>query len=292
MNLGPMARLTRLPRPFIVAVITDREPAAAIAEMRAAALDGAHAFEINLPPLANATEDALRSVFCAVERPVYTSCRRADFMTVYGLPRDEMPDWDDETRINRQLDAIRLGARAIDMEMDTFDPRPAPPLGTSASIAAASEAGEPFELTDNPPALARQQEVIAQAHDLGAEVVLSCHTGRPQRTEGLVSIGTEAVNRGADLLKIVTPCRDTGDLLEVFKASAALSGEIPIPFTLIGAGPAGQLSRSIGVNFGSSWAIGQRQFTPGGFHPQPLVAHLRETMRLIPWRVEAANECA
>jgi hypothetical protein len=287
-----MIALTQLPRPFIVAVITDADADTVIAEMRAALFDGADAFELNLPALARSRATDIAAIIRSVDRPVYISCRRADFMTVYGIARDRLPDWDDETRMDRQLAAIEHGAVAIDMEMDTFDPHPAPPLTSEAAASEAAHEGKPFEISHDPGAIARQREVIERAHGLGAEVILSCHTGRPQRVDQLLAIGREAIARGADLLKIVSPCRHLADLLTLLEATAAMRAELTIPFTLVGAGRAGEISRTIGVNFGSSWALGQRSFTPGGFHPQPLVAHLRETMRLIPWRLEEAHRCA
>src|SRR5688572_22532407 len=105
-----MASLSALPHPFIVANVTDRSPEAAIATMRLARFDGADAFEVNLPALADVEPEVLRAVFAATGQPVYVSCRRADFMTVYGIPRDELPAWGDEERMDRQLAALALGA--------------------------------------------------------------------------------------------------------------------------------------------------------------------------------------
>ncbi len=276
-------RLSDLGRPFIVAVVTDRDPAAAEATTRAAALDGAHAFELNLPALPEATADELRALFAATGRPVYTTCRRRAFMTVYGIPENDMPEWDDEERMARQLAAIPLGARAIDIEMDTFDPRPAPPPGSGNESREAPGSG-PAEFSDDPDAIARQVETARRAKDLGAEVLFSCHTGRPQPTDSLVGIAVAARQRGADLVKIVSPCRTVDDLYAALEATRRLAGCLGLPFTLIGSGPAGDISRIVGVNFGASWAIGQLAYRPGSFHPQPLVGQLRETIRLVPWR--------
>ena len=283
--------LTNLPRPFIVAVVTDREPAAAVATMRLALLDGAHACEVNLPALGERDAGELAAVFAATAAPAYTTARRRDFMTVYGFAVDELPNWDDEARMERQLATVPLGARAIDIELDTFDPRPAPPLGSTEAAEFAATVGPPAELSEEPAAVARQREAAARVRDLGAEALFSCHTGRPQPTESLVEIAAVARGRGADLVKIVTPCPTLSDLFAALDASARLARESPIPCTVVGAGAAGDISRVVGVNFGAAWAIGQQTLVPGGFHPQPLVAHLRETIRLIPWRAEGAVRC-
>ncbi|HEU5432887.1 MAG TPA: type I 3-dehydroquinate dehydratase [Thermomicrobiales bacterium] len=278
--------LTELAKPFIVAVVTDREPAAALATMRLAALEGAQAMELNLPLLADADAGALHELIAAASGSVYTSCRRREFMRVYGVDPTALPAWSDDERMERQLAAVAAGSRAIDIEMDTFDPRPAPPLGTAEAAVWAAEAGEPAELSLDPAAVARQAEIARAARGAGAEAIFSCHTGRPQTIDGLLRIARLAAVRGADLVKIVSPCATSADLYAVFEATRRLATCSPIPFTVIGAGPAGDLSRVVGVNFGACWAIGQLTLTPGGFHPQPLVAQLRETMRLIPWRAE------
>jgi hypothetical protein len=241
--------------------------------------------------LPEASPEELRALFAATGRPVYTTCRRRAFMTVYGIPEAAMPEWDDEERMARQLAAIPLGARAIDVEMDTFDPRRAPAPGSAAEAKDAS-AGVPIEFSDEPDAVARQREVARRARDLGAEALFSCHTGRPQSTDALVAIAVAARERGADLVKIVSPCRTTDDLYAALEATRRLAGCLGAPFTLIGSGPAGDISRIVGVNFGATWAIGQLAFRPGSFHPQPLVGQLREAMRLIPWRapIEAGGE--
>jgi hypothetical protein len=286
-STGPEMTLTRLPRPFIVSVITDRSPAAGVAAIRTSALEGAHAFEINLPLYPAASPNDLASLFAATDRPVYTTCRRAAFMTVYGIPRADLPEWSDDERMDRQLAAVGQGSAAIDIEMDTFDPRPAPSAGLSDHEAAS--VGPACELTDDPAAIRRQRDVASAARNAGAEVAFSCHTGRPQTVDGLLAIAMSAVDRGADLLKIVTPCATTAHLFDVLEATRRMARGLPIPFVLVGSGKAGDISRLIGVNFGCSWVIAQPALTAGGFHAQPLVAHAREILRLMPWRAPAGE---
>ncbi len=287
-----MRLLSQLPRPFIVCVITDRTTAAAVTTMRLGALDGAHAFEVNLPALACEPESNLATVFATVPLPAYTTCRRRSFMTVYGIEEASLPDWTDDERMARQVAAISLGSCAVDIELDTFDPMPASLVGATKSESAAQTIGPPAEFTIASSAVARQREVASHAKALGAEVLFSCHTGRPQTVESLINIAETAVGRGADMVKIVTPCRDRSDLFAVFEGTSRLASLLPVPFALIGAGEAGQLSRSIGAYFGSSWLIGQQTLTPGGFHPQPLVSQLRETVRFLPFRATMEAPCA
>lgn len=281
----PIPRLTTLPRPFIVCVLTERSVAAAVATMRLAVPDGAHAFELNLPAVGDFAPGDLFTILRATDRPVYTSCRRAAFMAVYGMDPAALPAWSEEERMARQVAAVKAGAVALDMEMDTFDPRPAPTLGSDAAAAFAATDGPPAEFSTDHAALARQAEVMAAVHAAGGEVILSCHTGRPQSQAQLVAICRAAVERGGDLVKVVSPCAAPADLWAMQAAMVQLRSELPVPFILVGAGPWGQLSRHVGVHLGCGWALCQQTYTPGGFHGQPLVAHQREIMRLMPWRL-------
>lgn len=273
--------LTDLPRPFIVCVLTDRAPDATIATMRLARLDGADAYELNLPLLAGAAPETLRAILAAVDRPTYTSCRRAGFMRVYGVAPESLPAWDDAERMQRQIDALALGSAALDMEMDTFDPNPAPPLGAPSEGEAP---GEPLELTYDRAAVDAQREVIAAARRAAGQAVLSCHTGRPQPADSLIRIANVAAERGADLVKIVSPCPRLEDLLALLEATGRLRASLGVPFTLVGAGACGSPSRTVGATLGSGWVLAQQTLAPGGFHEQPLVAQAREILRLLPWR--------
>lgn len=278
---APRPRLGSLARPFIVGVITDETPAAALATMRRALREGADALEVNLPALAGFGDDAVLDLLRRAPGPAYTTCRRRAFMTVYDFAERDLPDWPDDERMARQLALVPAGSVAIDVELDTFDPRPAPPLGTGAAEAFASTPGEPAELTWSGPAVARQREVAAAAKALGAEVLFSCHTGRPQAADGLAAIADAAVDRGADLVKIVTPCRGRADLLAVLAATARLADTLPIPFALIGAGPAGAASRIAGAALGSAWLIGRPSGVSHGFAGQPPIADLGRIVDLL-----------
>ena len=254
--------------------------------MRLAEIDGANAYEVNLPALGDYSDDDLKVIFGAAKHPVYTTCRRADFMAVYGIDPATLPHWDEESRMERQLAALTLGSVGIDMEMDTFDPHPAPAIGSPAFVSFAASIGSPAELTHDTSAIAKQQEIIERVHAAGGEVILSCHTGRPQSTTGLIEIAEIAAGRGANRVKVVSPCLNLEDLFALLAAISHLKAHLEIPVMLLGAGDYGALSRLIGANLGSGWMLAQQDYVPGGFHGQPLVSVSREIRRLIPWKYE------
>jgi hypothetical protein len=273
--------LDHLPRPFIVAVVTEPTVTTARRVMAAAARDGAGAFELNLPPLHDASRRDLAGLIAEAPAPVYTSCRRRGFMAVYGYDPEALPAWSDDERMERQLDAVELGAVALDLELDTFAPSPAPALGSPEARSAAEEPGPPFELTDDEGAIARQEAIVRAVRARGAQALLSCHTGRPQDLDGLLRIAAIAAARGADLLKIVTPCRDAADLSVVLEASRTLAGAGSVPFTLVGAGAAGRVSRWIGGATGSSWLLARPRGASRAYADQPTVAELAVAARAI-----------
>ena len=279
-------RLTELPQPYIVAVATDRDLASTATTIALAAEQGAHAVELNLPALPDISNDDLRALIANASIPVYTSCRRAPFMRVYGIDPDSLPYWTDTERMERQLAAIAAGSCAIDMELDTFEPRPAPTLGSPKAARFASDTGPASELSDDPTAIGRQQAVLERAHRAGASVIFSCHTARPQTGAQLAEIAGRAVERGGDLIKIVMPCRDRDDLRTLLRATSWLAGSLPIPFVLIGAGPEGQPSRLLGPRFGSAWYITQTERKPGGFPDQPLIGEVLAETPLAGSRLE------
>ncbi len=267
-----MPRLATLPRPFIVGVVTDRTVADAAASIASALRDGAEAVELNLPAVGDIGSDAMASLV-GIGPVVYTSCRRTGFMAVYGIDPSTCPAWSEDERMAVQVAALAAGSVAVDIELDTFDPNPAPTIGSPGAAAMAATRGEAFELTRDTSAEARQRDVVAQVKELGGEVLASCHTGRRQTADQLVAIVDVAVARGADLVKIVTPCVDDSDLEHIFEAHRRLA-QTGVPFTVVGAGPVGGPSRRPGPGVRSAWYLGRPADSTQPYRGQPGVGTL------------------
>lgn len=271
-----MAALLALDRPFVVGVVTDRSVAAAELSVASASRDGADAVELNLPAIGTLSADEL-GVLAGLGPVVYTSCRRAAFMAVYGLDPSMCPRRSEQQRMEDQIALLGLGSRAIDMELDTFDPSPAPVLGSQGAVAMAGAHGEPFEMSRDNSAVAKQQEVVARTKALGGEVIASCHTGRRQTADQLVAIVETAAARGADLVKVVTSSLDAGDVDQIYEAHARLRSGVP--FALIGTGPAGDVTRRPGPRSSSSWYLGRPSVSSYPFAGQPPVSELDRDRR-------------
>lgn len=274
-------RLDQLPRPFVVAVIAEPTVRQASQAIECAARDGADAFELNLPPLGDISWADLARTIDEAAGPVYVTCRRRAFLAIYGFEPAALPAWSEEERMARSLAAIDLGAVAMDVELDTFDPTPAPALGTSEAALVAAEVGPPYERSDDPAAVARQVAIVEAAHDRGGQVLMSCHTGRPQDVAGLRHIADSARARGADLFKIVMPCRGATDLAILREADDLLTSVTSMPFVLVGAGPAGRDSRSPGQLPNSAWLFARPPGASHSFPEHPLVADLVAAVRAL-----------
>lgn len=254
-------RLTTLERPFVVCVLTDTTVAAAAATLARALYAGADAFELNLPLLAGEDPGAVSALVQQCPRPIYTSCRRASFMTVYG--RGPVPDWDDDERMRRQLELLASGTVAVDLELDAF--------GTDRGDGVA----------DSKASVARQRAVADAAHAAGGEVLFSCHAHRALGPDEVVALAAEAEARGADLFKLVAAAPTTEDALELVAGAVRLRRQGALPTTIVASGRAGRFTRVVAPVLGAGWALCQEDIFAGGFAEQPPVGETRDVLRLL-----------
>lgn len=265
--------LSSLERPFVVGVITEARSEDLHAAIATAQDEGADAVELNLASLKDLSTERFRALV-DLGIPIYTTCRRRGFMAVYGFDSSGLPARNDDERMDLQLDLVRAGSVAIDIEMDTFDPSPAPSVGSEEAVRLGRTDGPPFELSSDESAVARQRQVVDRAHELGGEVLMSCHTVRRQSVDQIVEIYEAAIARSADLVKIVAPCEDQGDLETLRDADSRLRGA-SAPHMLLGAGRMGSPTRRPAGGFGSSWFVGRPSERPFWFAGQLPVSELR-----------------
>lgn len=280
-----MHPLSRVPNPFIVGVIVEDAPSQVVPAVEGVAREGCDAAEINLTALPTVgTIPWSREALTTLPIPIYTSARRCEFMTAYGLAVDDLPIVDDTARMAWQTEALGRGSVAIDMELDTFAPDPSPAPGTAAAAALAATCDRARELTHDPGAVASQRALIAEVHARGGEVIASCHTGTRQSAEDLIGIVAVATERGADRVKVVAPCPTIDDLLELFRATARLYEVTPTPFTLVGTDACGSLSRFVGPHLGSGWVFARPSEGRWVFADQPTASELELVLSAIRWR--------
>jgi len=281
-------KFTELARPFIVGVISDGDVDSCIRTIRLAEFDGADGFQWELhnfkdfPP----SKEQMRDVISSTIKPLWTTNRREGRDRGLGA----IKIMSEEERVKLQMDALGAGAVCIDIEMDTFDPwdlwseekrkREWPRLMDIT----VDPKEFPHECCFNKEAIEKQKRVVDQVHSVGAEVLFSCHTLVRTRTEGILKIGKELEDRGADLIKIVVRNDNFYDLCDTLKANVLLSENMKVPFKLMSQGEPSKLGRVLFPMFGSAWAFCQQDLRSGGSHYRPLISTERFILQHVDWR--------
>jgi hypothetical protein len=255
-----MVRLADVPRPFVVGVVVERDAAAARRAALAAFRDGAGAVELNLASLVK-DERLPRRFFAGLPGPVYTSCRRAPFMRVYGAKFARIPVRGEETRMDLQLAALAAGSAGLDLEADTFAP-------------------SPDEWTRDRRALRRQAEVVTGAHRAGKAVIYSWHPGRKLGwTEALRAVNALRA-RGADFVKLVERVRNIDEALDSVRLSLRLRDRCDFPFVFLPLGLGAEQVRPYMTAFGAAYLLARPPIGSNRLPAQPPVARARALVNL------------
>lgn len=255
-----MVRLADVPRPFVVGVVVERDAAAARRAALASFRDGAGAVELNLASLSEPAHLA-RGFFAGLPGPVYTSCRRAAFMRVYGAKFARVPLRSEEARMELQLAALATGSAGLDLEADTYAPAPG-------------------EWTRHRGALHRQAEVVAGAHRAGKAVIYSWHPGRklawPEAFRAVLALRA----RGADFVKVVERVRDVAGALDSVRLSLRLRERCDFPFVFLPLGPGAEKVRPFMTAFGAAYLLARPPAGSNRLPAQPPVARARALVEL------------
>ena len=274
-----------IPAPFVCCVlIEDPTPEALLSTIKLAEYDGADAFVLELQSLEPEFRNprALRQVFDATTLPIFTVYRR------YALRGSDMEyaESDEEARMRTQLDMIDIGSIGVDMELDTFDPRPHPASGTEEwKRYTYDRSSPPLEVSTDRRAADRQSQLIEDAHRRGGEVLASSHALVRLSAEAALRIGKLAVERGADALKIVGFCADDNDVVEALAATVRLKRELGVPFVMMGHGEYGKLVRTMSPMLGSMLVFARQDYRPGSFLDQPPVRAMRALFSNVDFRI-------
>jgi hypothetical protein len=267
----------KVPQPFIVGVIRELDPESAIATIKNSEYDGAQAFTLHLSRLGDQylNYNDLRRIITSTTRPILVlNYRNNGFIS-------------DEERVKAQLIAIEAGAAAIDVPADTFDPEAADWNGNTPIILGDTK---PKELSMKPEVIAKQKELIEQVHAMGAEVLLSSHTRVVMTTEQVIAHAQEMESRGADAVKMVSACTSEDELIEAFKAIAALKHNLKVPYQFQCHGENGKLTRVVGPMLGSMLVFCNQRFTSSTFHEQPPIHAMRSVFQSVDWKVSKPAE--
>jgi hypothetical protein len=255
-----MVSLTQLRPPFVVGVVVERDLAAAARAAGAAFRTGADAVELNLASLRNTT-GLNRAFFSQWNRPVYSSCRRAPFMAVYGARFSRLPARSDEERIGQQIALLAQGSAGLDFEADTFAPNR-------------------DEWTNDRAAIRKQRAVAAAAHRSGAAVIASWHPNRKLTLTEALRAARALRDRGADFIKIVERVHTRAEAVDSLAISLILHEKLGTPFVFLALGAEAERFRPYMTAFGASYLLARPPVGANRLGAQPLVARARALIDL------------
>ncbi|MBO4572247.1 MAG: type I 3-dehydroquinate dehydratase [Clostridia bacterium] len=231
-----MKKLSQIAPPAVAGVVREKTVKSAIAEIKNCVYDGADMIDLHMSCLDDSSVDALRSVISASKLPILA--------LNYNSNYDWSPaSFTEEERTESFVRAAKAGAAGIDMQGYTFD-LPSK-TGFCGEDKYSFTKNNPKEVVTDERVIEKQCAFIQKIHDLGAEVLLSCHTGVPMNCEQVVELALFLQKRNPDLIKIVTPAKDDDDLMESFKTMRMLKKEVSVPISYHVSGAAGILSRII-----------------------------------------------
>lgn len=263
-------RFTELPRPFICGSLREPTVADTVATIQNSVQHGATAFSLHLSRLEpqERTHENLSRIFACTDAPILSLNYRND------RPKS------DEERVGEQLDAVRAGAAAVDIPGDTFDPHPA---DWFAAEAGRVFDGRPREVAADASARRRQQELIAEVHDLGAEVMLSAHVRMPLGAEVVLEAVEDFAARGADMAKVVTLCLSDEDVVEAVRTMLLLRERVALPYQFQCHGERGKLTRMLSPMLGSMLVFANDHYTTRSLSAQPLIESMRAVFENTRW---------
>ncbi len=235
-------RISQLPPPALAGVVKAKSANAAIAEIQNCLYDGATMIDLHLPCLEKRDTESLQKIMQASKLPV---------LALYYPSGDALPD--EEERTQALLRAVEAGAAGIDIQGYTYHlPSKS---GFCGEDKYAFTKGNPREVVTDADIIAKQCALIEQVHEMGAEVLLSCHPGIPMRAEQVVELALFLEKREPDIIKIVTKAENEGDLIESMRAMVMLKKQVRTPVAYHANGRAGMLSRIVNPILGGHIAF-------------------------------------
>jgi len=237
-------------KPLLCCMIPDDTPERCIETIMNAHYDGADAFGFQLegwkPEYLN--EECFRNVFKhCLGKPIYVTSYRN--FSNKGKTDDECAEI--------LFAAIRAGATLVDVMADYYDP-------------------QPYEITYNEEAVAKQKILIEKLHAAGAEVLMSSHTHTHIDEEGLLKYAKSQRERGADVCKIVNFDYCDTDTDENFRAILRIKREVDGKLLFLCSGGNSHQLRQIGTSLGVCMWLCVQNYGPRTSREQPLLRSMKQ----------------
>jgi 3-dehydroquinate dehydratase len=131
------------------------------------------------------------------------------------------------------------------------------------------------ELTDNPQAIQKQEELIRNLHGKGAQVLMSSHLYKFAPAERVLEIALEQKRRGADVIKIVTGADTMEQQLENLRITHLLKQKLGAPFLFLSVGAECDVHRKLGMRLGCCMSLNTTEHDAYSTPAQPLLSVMK-----------------
>lgn len=232
-------KLSQIPSPALAGVVREKTTKEAIAEIVNCTYDGADIIDLHLSMLED--RDCVGKVVASSRIPILA----LNYNLTYTGGN---AGFDEDERIQTLLNAVEAGAAGIDMQGYSFH------LPSKSSFCGEDKysftKGNPKEIVTDSTVIDRQCEIIERVHEMGAEVLLSCHPGIPMDSRQVVDLALFLEKRNPDIIKIVTVATNEDELIESFKTMSLLKREVKTTISYHASGKGGALSRIVNPMLG------------------------------------------
>lgn len=227
------------PSPLLIGVIRRRTADEAIKDIQQSEARGATAIDLHLSCLEREAQspDELRRILRAATTPVLT----LNYNQRYNWESYECPE---EERVALLLRSAEAGASAIDIQGYTYD-LPSKESYRGDPNAYSFTKNAPREVVTDPHVIERQTELIERVHAMGAEALISTHTGIFMNCDEVVDLALFLEKRNPDVIKIVGGCTNEEELTEAFRTMLVLKKELKTTVHYHVAGAIGRISRIV-----------------------------------------------
>ena len=145
---------------------------------------------------------------------------------------------------------------------------------------------KPKQVTLREETVEKQKAFIDKIHALGAEVVLSTHTGVMMTAEQTIALAKTLETRGADVIKIIAKATSIDDIPECFRTVIELKKTMNVPFTYHLEGKLGKVTRIVAPMLGSYMVFCFDRYTESSNFEQCHLKSMADAFRALEWQIE------
>ena len=238
--------ISKLLSPALAGVVKAPNEARAKADIKNCHYAGADMIDLHMSCLDNSDVEALRRIINSTRLPVLA----LNYNITHELKN---AGFSEEERVASFLRAAEAGAAGVDIQGYTYDIKSKTEFYGEDKYSFTKD--NPREIVTDEGIISKQCELIERFHDMGTEVLLSCHPAVVMNAEQVVDLAMFLRKRNPDIIKIVTLAKTDEDCDESIRAMTLLKCELDIPVAYHATGKAGIKSRIINPLLGGHIAF-------------------------------------